>query len=511
MTELHAAGALTHRQILGVFAGLMTAMLLAALDQTIVATALPTIVGELGGLSQLSWVVTAYLVTSTVSVPLYGKLSDLHGRRRLYRVAILVFLAGSLASGAAQTMGQLVAFRALQGVGAGGLMALSQTIIGDVVSPRERGRYTGYVGAMFALASIAGPLLGGYVVDNLDWRWIFFINLPVGAAALWLTHRNLQLPFPRRQRQIDYLGAALLTGGIVALLLVSVWGGTTYAWSSPVIISLGLLCMVALAAFLLVETRAPEPILPLEIFRDRVVAVAAAMLFITGAVMFGGLVSLPLFLQAVVGVSATSSGLLLLPLIGGLLLSVITSGRLITRWGRYRMFPIIGTALMAGGVGLMATMTVDTMPARVSLYMVIVGLGIGLVLQVPLLAIQNAVPLHHLGAATSASLFARSVGGALGVAAFGALLNARLTARLGTDALAGDIESLAAIAQLPPSVGETVRLALSDSITWIFVVAEPVIVVAFVLAWLLPERPLRTTPGSASIPQPSTGMVNRSR
>jgi EmrB/QacA subfamily drug resistance transporter len=484
-----AGGPLTRRQILRVLTGVMAGMLLAAVDQTIVATALPAIVDDLGGLTRLAWVVTAYLLTSTVSLPLYGKLSDLHGRKAMYRVAILVFLAGSLGCGIAQSMGQLIAFRALQGAGAGGLMAMAQATIGDVVSPRERGRYTGYVGAMVALAAVMGPLVGGYVVDNLSWRWIFLINLPTGMAALWLTQRNLPTPLAPVRRRIDYLGGALLTAGVVSLLLVSAWGGTTYAWSSPVIAALGLLAVAALAVFLLVETRAPEPILPLEIFRSREVTVAIALVFITGAIMFAGIVSLPLFLQIVVGVSATSSGLLLLPLICGMLASVVASGRLIARRGRYKVFPIVGTALMSVGVGLMATMGARPAPSQVSAYLAVVGVGLGLVLQVPVLAIQNAVPVQYLGAATSATLLFRSIGGALGVAVFGALLNARLEAALGyvlpTEALLGG--------QLSVPSTEAGRSALSDAITGIFGVAVPVILVAFGCAWLLREIPLRTT------------------
>jgi EmrB/QacA subfamily drug resistance transporter len=487
--ETTSGSMLTRRQVLRVLTGVMAGMLLAAVDQTIVATALPAIVEDLGGLRHLAWVVTAYLLTSTVALPLYGKLSDLHGRKPMYRIAILVFLAGSLGCAIAQSMSQLIAFRALQGAGAGGLMAMAQATIGDVVSPRERGRYTGYVGAMVALATVIGPLVGGYVVDNLSWRWIFLINLPTGGLALWLTQRNLPLPLPPVRRRIDYLGAALLTGGIVAILLVSAWGGTTYAWSSPVILALGLLAFAALAVFLLVETHAPEPILPLEIFRYREATVAFALLFITGAIMFAGIVSLPLFLQIVVGASATSSGLLLLPLICGLLASVIASGRLIARWGRYKVFPILGTALMSVGVGLMSTMGARPAPAQVSAYLVVVGLGLGLVLQVPVLAIQNAVPVRYLGAATSASLLFRSIGGALGVAVFGALLNARVEAALGyvlpTEALVGG--------QLSVPSTEAGRTALSESITGIFGVAVPVILVAFGCAWLLRDIPLRTS------------------
>ena len=495
-----ASPSYTHREILSIFAGLMTAMLLAALDQTIVATALPTIVGELGGLKNLSWVVTAYLLCSTISVPLYGKISDLHGRKKLFQFAITVFILGSVAAALSGTMGQLIAARAVQGVGAGGLMALAQVIIGDIVSPRERGRYMGYIGAVFGVASVAGPLLGGYFVDALDWRWVFWINVPLGAVALLVTQRYLKLVVTRRRAKVDYLGAALLSAGITTLLLATVWGGEVYAWGSAAIVSLILAALVSFALFAVVERRAAEPLLPIELFRNPVFTVSSALGFIVGVAMFGAIVYLPLFLQVVTGVTATSSGLLLLPLVGGLLIASISSGRLITRWGRYKVFPIAGTALLTIGMGLLSTMGTSTGQVVASSYMFVVGVGIGLVMQVLVLAVQNAVPLQHLGAATSAAQFFRSIGGTVGVAVFGALLNARLTANL-ADALprgaTDDIGTLtqatpAAIAQLPDAVRVALQTSLADAVTWVFLLAVPLAVVAFVLSWILQERPLRT-------------------
>ncbi len=496
------SGALSHRQILGVFAGIMTAMLLAALDQMIVSTALPTIVGELGGLDHLSWVVTAYLLASTVSVPLYGKLSDMYGRKNLFQFAIVLFVLGSVASGAAQTMGQLITFRGIQGAGAGGLIALSMTIIGDVVSPRERGRYMGYIGAVFGVSSIVGPLLGGYFVDNLTWRWIFYINIPLGLIALAVTQRNLRMAFERHPHRIDWLGALLLTGGISALLLVTVWGGETYEWGSPTIIAMSIGGLVALVAFVLVERAAAEPIIPLSLFREPVFRVASAIAFIVGIVMFGSIVFLPLFLQVVLGASATNSGLLLLPLVGGLLVASIASGRLITRWGRYKVFPIIGTALLSIGMWLLSTMGVDTSFPLACVYMVVVGLGIGFVMQVVVLAIQNSVPSPHLGTATSAAQFFRSIGGTVGVTIFGAVMAARLTDNLAA-AGAGDLQipsdALSAtpetLSQLPPQVLIVLQGALADAVTSVFLIAVPATILAFVLAWVLKEVPLRTSTG----------------
>jgi len=334
---------LSHRQILIVFAGLMSGMLLASLDQTVVSTALPTIVGELGGLDHFSWVITAYLLTSTASVPLYGKFSDFYGRKLLFQVAIGVFIAGSLFSGIAQNMPQLIVSRGVQGLGAGGIFAMAMAIVGDILPPRERGRYQGYIGSVFAVSSVAGPLIGGFFTDQLTWRWVFYINLPIGIGALALTTIVLKLPVHRQKHSIDYIGAALMVAGVTSLLLVASWGGIEYGWLSTTIIGLGIAGVVLLALFALQEARAPEPLLPLRLFRERVFAAGSAIMFIVGLGMFGAIAFLPLYLQVVQGVSATASGLRLTPLMLGLIISSTVSGRIISATGKYRYFPIAGT------------------------------------------------------------------------------------------------------------------------------------------------------------------------
>jgi EmrB/QacA subfamily drug resistance transporter len=499
-TDGPPAGNLTHRQILVIFSGLMAGMLLAALDGTIVATALPTIVGELGGLDHLSWVVTAYLLTTTASTPLYGKLSDLYGRKLLFQAAIVIFLIGSVLCGLSQSMGQLVAFRAVQGVGAGGLMAMAFAIIGDVVSPRERGRYTGYLGAVFAFSSVVGPFLGGFIVDNLTWRWVFFVNVPVGIAALFITAAVLKLPVLRREHAIDWLGAGILVVGVSSLLLGLVWGGREHAWSSPMIIGLLGGFVVLLVAFIVWENRVDEPILPLRLFHERTFMVSTILALLVGAAMYGGIVFLPLFLQAVTGASATNSGLLLLPLMAGLMTTSITSGRIITRTGRYRTWPIAGMGIAALAMLLLSTMDRDTSRLESSLFMLMLGVGLGMVMQVLVLAAQNAADFRDLGVVTAGVNFFRSLGGLVGVAVFGAVMSAALAPELARrlpDAPAGSLDtselanSPAQIQALPEPVRDAVIGALTVAIDHVFLWATPLLIVGFAVAWFLPEKPLR--------------------
>jgi len=502
---------LSGRELFLVFSGLVAGLLLAALDQTVVATALPTIVGELGGLDHYSWVVTAYLLSSTVSTPLYGKISDLFGRRVVFQAAILIFLAGSLLAGIAQDMLQLIVFRGIQGAGAGGLMAMAFAIVGDVLSPRERGRYIGFLGAAFAFSSVIGPLVGGFIVDNMSWRWVFLINLPVGAGALAITSAVLRLPVVRRPHRIDWEGAMLLVGGASSLLLALVWGGVEYPWDSPQVVGVASAGVVLTAAFVFWESRAAEPILPLRLFRTSIFTVTSIVSFLIGCAMFGGVVFLPLFLQIVTGASATDSGLLLLPLMAGMMTASIGSGRIISHTGRYRLFPIAGTAVALFGAYLFTTMDGTTSRLESSIYMVVFGLGIGMTIQVLVLAAQNAVPHRDLGVATSAATFFRSMGGSFGVAAYGAILNSRLAVELPALlpatalAAAGDsanvsrlMSSPAAIRALPPAVRTGIVEALTRGIHSVFFWTLPLLLIAFVVAWWLEEIPLRETSAAAS-------------
>jgi EmrB/QacA subfamily drug resistance transporter len=491
---------LSHDRVLVVFGGLLLGMLLGALDQTIVATALPTIVGDLGGLEHLSWVVTAYLLASTASTPLWGKLGDLYGRKRVFQATIVLFLVGSALCGLSQNMWDLILFRGMQGLGGGGLIVTSQGIVADVVSPRERGRYQGIFGSVFGVTSVAGPLLGGFFVDHLSWRWVFYVNLPIGVLALLVTAATLPaLPW-RVQHQIDYLGTVLLAGATTCLILLTTLGGSVYPWASAPSIAMGTGAVVLLVLFVLVERRAPEPVLPLALFRNRVFALASAVGFVVGFALFGATTFLPLFLQVVQGVSPTESGLRTLPLMAGVLVTSIGSGQLISRWGRYKAFPIAGTATMAIGLFLLSRMDEQTSVPLSAAYMLVLGLGLGLVMQVLIIAVQNAVDYRDLGAATSGATFFRSIGSVFGVALFGAIFNYGLSSAL-AQRLGGDVSAAlglassdpAALAQLPPAIHAELVHAYAASLQTVFVAAAPFALVALVLALLLPEVPLRQT------------------
>ncbi len=514
--QVTAAGAggeprLDRRRVFLVIGALMLGMLLAALDQTIVATALPTIAGDLHGLDHLSWVVTGYLLAATVSTPLWGKLGDLYGRKVFFQASIAIFLAGSALSGLSGSMLELIACRAVQGLGAGGLMVGAQAIIGDVVPPRDRGRFQGIFGAVFGLASVAGPLLGGFFVQHLSWHWIFYINLPIGAIALAVTTFALPAALRRVAHVIDYLGAVLLSAGITSVVLLTTLGGTTYPWGSVPIAILAVAGVVLLGGFVWVERRAAEPILPLHLFRNRVFAAASAIGFIVGFVMFGAITYLPTYLQVVRGASPTASGLQLLPLMAGLLVTSIGSGILISRWGRYKIFPICGTAVMAVGLDLFSRLGVDTSLVTASWYMVVLGLGLGGVMQVLVIAVQNAVPHRDLGVATSGATFFRSIGGSFGTAIFGAIFANVLTGNLsrslsgvrlppGFSGAAG--ASPAALAALPPAVHHGYVEAVTRSLHPVFLWAVPFAALGFAVTWLLKEVPLRQTIRASQSAQP---------
>ena len=499
---------LTHRQVMLVFSGLMLGMLLASLDQTIVAAALPKIVASLHGLQHTTWVVSAYLLAATVTTPLYGKVSDLIGRKSVFQFAIVVFLIGSALSGLSQNMAELIAFRALQGLGAGGLIALAMAIVSDVVSPRERGRYQGYFGAVFAFSSVMGPLVGGLLTDHVNWRWVFYINLPIGAVALVVTSIVLRLPFRRQPHRIDVLGSTLLVAGVSSLLLVTVWGGTEYAWGSPIILTLGTVATVLSALFIWWQRRVAEPLLPPRLFRIDIFNVSSGLVFLQAMALFGAVVFMPFYFELAHGTSVTLAGLLLTPLMGGMLVTSIVSGRLVSKTGRYKIYPVLGTLAMVAGMALMTSLSAHTSYVQLSFQLALLGAGMGLVMQNTVLATQNAVEMRDMGTATSGLTFFRSLGGVFGTAFFGAiflnrvnhwmaqLLPANVRSSSHVTASAGGFNlTPGAIAKLPAPVRDAVTTSFVHGIDTVFWVALPFAVITFVLALLMREARLRESAG----------------
>lgn len=504
----------SRRQFRLVFLGLVLAVLLAALDQTIVATALPTIVGELHGLEHLSWVITAYMLAATIGLPIYGKLGDLVGRKGVFVAAIIVFLLGSMASGLAQDMPQLISARAVQGIGGGGLMIGSQAIVADLVAPRERGKYMGVIGAAFGLASITGPLLGGFITDSWSWRWVFYINLPLGALALAVVLSSLHLPLPAGRRpRLDYIGAGLLASMSAAFILLTSWGGTTYEWTSPTILGLGVVVLVAAALLIVAERRAAEPVLPLTLFRNRNFVLATLIGITVGIIMFATVSYVPTFLQMVDGVSATASGLMMIPMTAGMLLSTIATGRLISRTGRYKVFIIAGPVITLVGLVMLARLSVATTYSYTATALFLTGFGIGFLMQNLIVIVQNDSPRKDVGVATSTTNYFRQMGASFGIAVFGAIFISRLTDSVGTAIPAGagaatgeaGISSLTPelLATLSPQAQVAIAQGFADALPPIFLLGIPIALIGLALAFFIRETPLAgafTPQGAAEAP-----------
>jgi EmrB/QacA subfamily drug resistance transporter len=507
-----APSAAERREILIVLPGLLLTIMLAMLDQLIVGTALPRIVGSLGGVDHLAWVVTAYTLASVVTTPFYGKLGDMYGRKKFFIVAIAIFLVGSALSGLSTSMGELIAFRALQGLGAGGLMTSSMATLGDIVPPRERGRYMSYMMVVMMLATIAGPLLGGFITDHFSWRWIFYINLPVGGAALVYLIATLHLPARRVNHRIDYLGGVVLAIAATALVLLATWGGTEYTWGSVQIIGLAVLAVAATAGFLFIERRAQEPIMPLHVFRNGNFSLSMGLVFLIGVVMFGGMTFLPLYQQTVQGESATLSGVLLTPMMVGVTITSILSGQVMTRTGRYKVFPILGGAIMTVAIVLLTHLDATSTKTITALDYVVLGLGMGFMMQMASVISQNSVELKDMGVASSARMFFQQIGGSLGVSALGAVFARRLTEDLtaaaaqgrGTvhiNANGGQLDPTV-IDKLPQAAKDLVFPAIAHAVDTVFWWALPATALTFVLAWFIKEVPLRGRAGGSDQPAP---------